>query len=317
MKLQHRTRCGLAALAATTLMGCELLSGGSGSALDPVPPTASLRTVELSARPTNSNLAAYFCNDYGEGIPFAQDACAGFFGAVPAKADIKFSFETVFDLGNANEFPIPTVEMLLGLDVFPGTNVAELGAVCVSFCDPEREACEEMPPGSGCQPPDKNVNDIEDFVPTVEDFIRIGASIAAGNDLIDDNILFRVIPSVQKTGCSARSEAREVDGQNFLCDGDDCQAVEPGCRVTTSGGQTCSVCPGQLEARIRFDLGLDPMLKVLDGVLGDSTDQLLGGNSPSFDIPYDARGSLFFDIPILGRHALGYGPLGGVWSLDD
>lgn len=259
------------ALFAFTLPGCPLLGGGGGSAT-PEPPTAALQTVNLTAQPKNQELAAYFCSDLVGGNIITDNACIAAFGRSPNKVDLVFSFELVFDLGNPNSFPIPLVEILLALDVFEGADAAQLGAVCISFCNPDTEDCVQEGI-EACRAPDKEVESLEDFVPTVDDLIRIAVEAATGT--LDDNLKFRYIPAADDDGT-----------------------------------------PGATEARIRFDLGLDAMLGILEVVALDSTDDLLEGRSPTFDIPYGVRGSVFFDIPVLGRHALSYGPIDGVWSLD-
>ncbi len=73
---------------------------------------------------------------------------------------------------------------------------------------------------------------------------------------------------------------------------------------------------GNTETAVRFELDLDAMLGLVSELLDQSSSELLRGQTPTFDIPFSAQGSLFFDLPILGRNALGYGPLDGAWSLD-
>lgn len=254
------------------LTGCPLDGAGGGGAAVPKPPTAELQTVNLTAQPTNQQLAAFFCSDLVGGNIITDNACIAAFGRAPVRNDLTFSFELVFDLGNPNSFPVPLVEILLGLDVFEGADAAALGAVCVSFCDPEAEDCQQAG-ADACRAPDKEVSSLEDFVPTVNDLIRIGVQAATGT--LDTNLAFRYIPAADDDGT-----------------------------------------PGATEARVRFDLGLTAMLGILETVALDSTDELLAGRSPTFDVPYNVRGSVFFDVPVLGRHALSYGPIDGLWSLD-
>jgi hypothetical protein len=256
--------------------GCALLESElSKNGLDDVPlpdaPTASLKTIELTKRPTNSELTGYYCDDLAGGNFLAESACVAAFGDPPSKSALQFGFVTIFELENTNDFPIPMVEVLLALDVFEGSDQAELGAVCISFCNPESEAC--APPDAPCRVDDPEVRDLATFEPTVEDFIELAAAAVTG-ELFEDNNQFRFIPAA---------------------DGDE---------------------PGRLEARIHFDIGLDPMVDILQVVAVDSTDDILAGRKPSFDVPYSVRGNLFFDVQVLGRLAIGFGPFDGVWSLD-
>ncbi len=296
------------------LGGCELLDTGFTGipGQGPEPPSASLRTVALTESPTTGNLAAYFCADFAAGNVLGVGACQAFFGAAPAKVDLKFGFELVFDMANPNSFPVPLVELLLGLKVFEGRDAAELGAVCVSFCDPQAEDCGA---GLGCRDPGKTVRDIEDFVPTIDDLINI--AVKAANGTLDDNLKFRVIPAREMQGCDPGCEPGDVDGQPALCCGGECAALPEGCSAARDGGGNwCRACDGHVEARVRFDLGIDPMLSILGTVAEQSADELLEGRELTFDIPYGADGSLFFDVPVLGRFALGYGPFNATWSLD-
>lgn len=265
------------------LTGCDLLNkAAEASAETAEPPTATFNRVALTEQPTNNQLASYFCLDFTPnpgGLFDIEELCVDFFGPIPTKADLKFSFDLVFDLGNPNSFPIPLVELLLALDVFKGADQAELGAICVSFCNPEDGTCPDDPLDA-CRPADKEIRGIEDFVPTADDLLELARKAITGELFDDENLQFRYIP--------ARDE--------------DC-------------GE--EVCPdGQLEAHIRFDLGIDATLKVLTVVANDSIDDLIAGRSPSFDIPYGMVGTLFFDVPVLGRFAIEFGPIEGVFSLD-
>lgn len=269
---------------ALPLAGCPLDTGGLGESVPlPDPPTAEMAGVSLIARPSNSQLASWYCHDAADGSTLVELGCREFFGRRPNKPDLKFVFETKFDLGNPNSFPIPLVEILLALNVFEGAEQAELGALCVSFCDPEAGADCEIDRVDACAPPNTTVRGVEDFIPTVDDLIRIANDAVTGELFEDENLQFRYIPAAGPDNCA--------DGET----GD---------------------CPGQMQANIRFELGLDATLKILGEVAEGSLDELLAGDSPSFDIPYSALGTLFFDVPVLGRYAVEFGPLEGTWSLD-
>ena len=273
-------RCALL-LAALCSCGCEALKEAATAAETAEPPTAQFNRALLADRPSNSKLASWFCGDLAPDVMFIdeQALCEDAFGPRPEKADLKFSFDIVFDLGNPNTFPIPLVELLLALDVFKGADQAELGAVCVSFCNPEDGTCPDNP-ADACKPADNEINSLEDFVPTVDDLVEIGRQAVTGELFEDENLQFRYIPG------------RDEDCGEEMCP------------------------PGTLEAHIRFDLGLDATLNILEVVAVDSLDDLLTGDSPSFDIPWSMLGTLFFDVPVLGRFAIEFGPVEGVFSLD-
>ncbi len=279
----------VALAAALPLAGCELLEGeGIGGVEPPDPPSAELRTVALLERPSNTQLGAWYCHDFADGNFLAETGCEVAFGRRPNKPDLKFVFEISFDLGNPNGFPIPMVEILLALNVFEGVDQAALGAICVSFCDPANGADCDLAREDACQPPDKTVRGVEDFLPTVDDLIRIANDAVTGELFEDENLSFRVIPAAGVDQCAEGQAGDELTGE----------------------------CPGRAEAFVRFELGIDAMLGILEVVAQDSVDEVLEGDAPAFDIPYSALGTLFFNVPVLGRHAIEFGPHTGVWSLD-
>jgi len=75
------------------------------------------------------------------------------------------------------------------------------------------------------------------------------------------------------------------------------------------GGET-------VEATLRFDLFADTMLDLTDEVLTDALDDVLAGRNVEIDIPYAADGSVFFDVPELGRKGIGFGPSENTWRLQ-
>ncbi len=70
------------------------------------------------------------------------------------------------------------------------------------------------------------------------------------------------------------------------------------------------------EVHIQFDLAADTMLSLADEILLGALDDLLAGQRISVDVPYTAEGSLFFDVPELGRYALGFGPWDDAWAIE-
>ena len=323
------------ALAVAVPLSLSACVPGGSSAFEeaPQPPTSELSTVVLAQHPENEKLAAFYCPDLLNSF-----ICSALFDAPPLKESLIFSFEMVFKLGNPNKFSVPMVEFLLALKVFPDDErVANLGAICVSFCDPAAEDCVAKPAAEACKAPDKTVNSLEDFVPTLDDLVRIAKKAAAGE--LDDNLKFRVIPArgfqrCRPTGTACQpcepqedgpaDQSETVDGndpvaatESICCDGADPIVLAAGCHVgENEEGLSCELCDGEVEAHIRFDLGVDAITSLLKEVASDSEDALSNGDIPSFDIPYSVEGSLFFDVPVLGRFAAGFGPFADTWSLD-
>jgi hypothetical protein len=230
------------------LGGCEQLEG-------------ILNRLDLVENPTVNQVAGWGCQEF-----LGQTFCENTLGLnAPNKNQMQFSFDIVFDLTNPNpNLPIPLVETLLGFTAFEAAN---LGSICVTFCDPEEEDCAPAVNAVGaCDP--KGANDVdspEDLIPTVEDLLELGEAVAAGEF---DNGDWRVI----------------------------------------KGGQT-------LESHIQFDLGIDPFLNISDELLNQAVDDVVDGRKIQLDIPFTAEGTLFFDVPQLGREAIGFGPFDDVWTL--
>lgn len=181
-----------------------------------------------------------------------------------SRSKMQFSFDVVFDMSNNNEkIPIPLVEILLATTVYDGES---LGAVCISFCDPDDSSCEPQSNAEGACEADEaeEVNSLGDFVPTVDQLHDIATGVL--EDGID-NSEFRVIP--------AQSE---------------------------------------IEAHILFDFDISTMLGILDDVLLDLGDDIIDGRSLGVDIPYTMDGTLFFNVPEMGRYAAGFGPISDDWS---
>jgi hypothetical protein len=327
--IRHR----FAALLTATLPGLACTPGGDALEETPAPPYAELARVDLTESPKNEVLANFYCRD------LVSDLVCDFVfdDPPPEKSTLKFSFETVFELGNPNSFSVPMVELLLAFKVFEGERQSELAALCVSFCDPAAEDCEAKKPEEACQPPDKTVRSLEDFVPTVDDLVRVAKQAVDGT--LDDNLSFRMIParSFQRcrplgttcepceasalspdAGLDETPESPEtVEAETICCGDEPAVTLASSCHLAENeAGEFCELCDGEVESRVRFDLGVDAITNILSEVAADSIDALSEGELPSFDIPYSVEGTLFFDVPVLGRFALSFGPFSSTWSLD-
>lgn len=285
--------------------------------------------VDLIESPENATLANFYCRDL-----LTDFVCDLVFDDPPVKKEtLKFSFETVFKLGNPNTFSVPLVELLVALDVFEGERQAELAALCISFCDPSAEACEAKPPAEACK--DAGNRTLEDIVPTIDDLIELARGAADGT--LDDNLKFRVIPARDYQRCRPVGVSCELCGdgpdpaadqdagtgappsrsQTICCDDAEPLELSPKCRLAENDqGQSCELCDGEVESRVRFDLGVDAITSILSEVAKDAADAIAEGELPSFDIPYTIRGTVFFDVPVLGRFAFDFGPFSSTWSLD-
>jgi len=315
----RRRLFGAAALAAGLgifAVGCDKVADLVGGVVNATAPTSSLARVDLVENPSTNTLLAWSCYEYGfdEVEVFGVNSCeyAGW-SSQPSDSQLRFSFDIVFDLFNPNGgFAIPLIELLLGIDVFDGDN---LGAVCVSFCDPEVEDCTPTADAEGaCAVDDStDVNSIEDLAPSVDDLVELATDVATGD--LDTNFDYRVIPKYTEQSCGCTSEV--VDGVESMCCGGECAPLETGCSVGAGeGGDTCALCDGHTEAHIQFDFAVDVMMRLFETLLNDAISDALAGRSVSLEIPYSTTGTLFFDVPEMGRYNLGFGPWDDVWPIN-
>lgn len=146
-------------------------------------PTAALNRVDLLQSPSVNQLLGYGCSEFAGA---ATCAVAGLDN--PAREDLRFQFDVVFDVNNPSSIPIPLVETLLGFTAFKEAN---LGSVCVTYCDPEDEDCTAGINLEGaCDPGDaKGVKGPEDLIPAVEDLVTVAGDLADGIDPSDWQVI--------------------------------------------------------------------------------------------------------------------------------
>ena len=274
-------------------------------------PSAALARVDLVDNPSVNTLMSWSCHEYIGGTTCSLLG----FDSQPNDNQLRFSFDVVFDLLNPNSaFSIPLIETLVGIDVFDGDN---LGAVCVSFCDPGDPSCEPDADAAGSCDTEgaSDVMSPEDLVPTVDQFLNLATDVATGT--LDDNWDYRVIPSYSEQSCQTSVCTQEdIDGVPSMCCDDVCEPLEAGCSVGSNDvGESCALCDGYTEAHIQFDFDVNAMMGLFSTLLEDGIDDLIAGRAVSLEIPYMLNGTLFFDVPELGRHMLGYGPYEDVWPL--
>lgn len=297
--------------------GCGVVEEIRKGTLKVSAPTGGLRTVELVTAPTAQDMFSWSCFEYG-GDEFTCGLLG--FDAKPKRKDMGFGFDLVFDLFNPNSaFPIPLVDLLLGINVYDDQN---LGVICVSFCDPDsgEDCTADGGAEDACAVDDaEEIKGIDDFIPDVDDLLELGGDIIDGE--FDDNFAFRVIPAYSEGQCHpAKDECFEgdLDGEPALCCGDTCEVLAPGCSVgENENGKTCALCEGHVEAHVQFDMDIDSMLSILETLFLDIVDGVLDGQAVSLAIPYDVEGTLFFDVPQLGRKLVGFGPFEDEWTFED
>ncbi|MFO0577707.1 MAG: hypothetical protein U1A78_27185 [Polyangia bacterium] len=73
---------------------------------------------------------------------------------------------------------------------------------------------------------------------------------------------------------------------------------------------------GDVRLNLAFALGVDQALRVFQRVALQFVNDLLSGRSPTLVVPVSAEGSVFFNLPVVGRLGVAYGPLQSSWKID-
>jgi hypothetical protein len=127
-------------------------------------------------------------------------------------------------------------------------------------------------------------------------------------------------PAIDAKGACDPEGSRQVAGpEDLIPTVDDLVRLAEGAASGEAGvenGEWRVIDPfGSTESHVQFDLGIDPLLQIADDLLNQALNDVFAGQSPTFDVPYTVEGTLFFDVPTLGRHAVGFGPLSDRWEL--
>jgi hypothetical protein len=167
-----------------TTQGCTELAKSLSSVKAP---SVAMNRVDLLDAPTARQSAAWACYEW---LDNTTCQLAGF-DEKPTKNQMRFAFDLVLDLTNENEdIPIPLVELLLALTAVETEN---LGAVCVSFCDPDEDECVPTRNAEGACEVDEETTEVKsasDLLPTVEELVDLAEEVIDGDF---DNGDFRVI----------------------------------------------------------------------------------------------------------------------------
>lgn len=169
---------GLVAIGATST-GCAEVAKALGFSW----PSVDLNRVDLVDGPSATQALSWSCFEF---VGF----CPGL--DKPSDQAMDMSFDVVFDMTNENRtFPIPLVEILMGVAVFEDE---DLGAMCVSFCDPDEEDCAPEIDAEGACDVDtaEKVDGASDLVPNASDIASLATGSADGET---DNGEFRMVPA--------------------------------------------------------------------------------------------------------------------------
>jgi hypothetical protein len=75
------------------------------------------------------------------------------------------------------------------------------------------------------------------------------------------------------------------------------------------------VAASELDVVVRYAFGPEQLLGIMRELAQQSVGELKKGRTPTFTVPYNLEGTIFFDAGSIGRLAIGWGPTSGVFQL--
>jgi len=196
-------------IVALPLASCDALSDATGGTAEP--PTLDHKNTALTESPEALALSKFYCaelfpNGFGLGI-----SCGTFgLGNPPVAESLNFNFEITFEIQNPNTLPIPTLSMLLAIQLFPEdpNGPQDLGAVCVTFCDPSDMSCNGTSAQDACASSDNDIRSLEDFASNARDnFLNI---LSGDTSALRDNISIKTIPARNADGTPGTIELKVI-----------------------------------------------------------------------------------------------------------
>ncbi|MCO4764132.1 MAG: hypothetical protein KC502_21655 [Myxococcales bacterium] len=161
-----------ALLCGSALGGCELLAPVAIAALDPdasitapemLVPEVEASDLILRKRPPLTKLAAYYCPKVVSGT-VGTIGCTVGLGSPPPKDTLRFDFGMAVSIKNPNDVPVPALDVLVAVTLFPGVKAEELGAMCVSLCGADDLKCDGKPRPGACTIDGTRVKSVDDFL---------------------------------------------------------------------------------------------------------------------------------------------------------
>lgn len=74
---------------------------------------------------------------------------------------------------------------------------------------------------------------------------------------------------------------------------------------------------GDVQLNLTFDLGLPQAISVFQKTALQYVTTLISGGTASLSVPVSAEGSVYFNLPVVGRLGVAYGPLTTTWQIDN
>ena len=71
-----------------------------------------------------------------------------------------------------------------------------------------------------------------------------------------------------------------------------------------------------ISIKVRFDIDIDGMLRLIATAADDAIAQISRGQSPRLAIPIELEGSLWVNVEQFGKIGTGFGPYADTWVLN-
>ena len=186
---------------------CNLLQVASWGQRSPLftTPTIDVGQPALTSSPSIDAVARWYCPDLiGSG---GELACSALLGPSPSDTELTFVFSTPLDVGNPNAFPLPALEALVALTLFPEGTDRTLGAACLSFCGTDDATCASLPDAGTCASSEPDLRSIDDFAAAA---LHVLVGVATG----DAPALS--VPTIEADGSRRLTLALSVDAGTLL-----------------------------------------------------------------------------------------------------
>lgn len=243
----------------------QLVQGAVGSGIQQQranPPVVTAGSPQLVRAPTLQSLAAYYCPQVVTDRMLRMGCTIGL-GSPPPQQQLQFEFAVPVTIKNPNNIPVPALDVLLALKLFPGQNAEALGSVCVSMCGGNDPTCTGQPKPGACTAGNGGIRTAADFVRAIP-----GLIVGLANGSLVNELRKSLIPA-----------------------------------------------GGDVHLNLAFPLGIDQALRVIQNVIQPIVENLLRQQRNSLEIPVAAEGTVFVNLPVIGRLGVPFGPIQSVWRV--
>ncbi|HMU38058.1 MAG TPA: hypothetical protein PKE31_03520 [Pseudomonadota bacterium] len=226
------------------------------------PPVVTAGSPQLVRAPTLAALAAYYCPQVVTDR-LLRLGCTVAVGAPPSQQQLEFEFAVPVTIKNPNNVPVPALDVLLALKLFPGQNAEALGSVCISMCGANEPSCTGQAKPGACTAGNGGIKTAADFVRAIP-----GLIVGLANGTLLNEIKKSLIPA-----------------------------------------------GGDVHLNLAFPLGIDQALRVIQNVIQPVVESLVRKQRSSLEIPVAAEGTVFVNLPVIGRLGVPFGPIQSVWRV--